>query len=105
MHHKQKSHLFMLALSCMAVLTMILGACGAPPQNNQQGQGNTTPQKGGTWIDDLYEEPDSLIANASSETFASMVDNTIWSPLFYGDANGAITPGLVAQLPTQQNGG
>jgi peptide/nickel transport system substrate-binding protein len=61
--------------------------------------------KGGTWIDDLYEEPDSLISNASSETYSDMVDNTIWAPLFYGDANGGITPGLVAQLPTLQNGG
>ena len=95
----------MLAISCIATLAMILSACGAPSTNNQQGNSAGTPVKGGTWVDDLYEEPDSLIPNASSETFAWMVDNTIWTPLFYGDAAGHITPGLVAQVPTLQNGG
>jgi peptide/nickel transport system substrate-binding protein len=103
MHHKTKPRLFMLALSCVAVLSMLLSACGAPAQSNQQG--NATPQKGGTWIDDLYEEPSSLIPNASSETFSNIVDTTIWAPLFYGDSSGAITPGLVAQVPTLTNGG
>ena len=95
----------MLAISCIATLAMILSACGAPSNTNQQGNSAGTPVKGGTWVDDLYEEPDSLIPNASSETFAWMVDNTIWAPLFYGDAAGHITPGLVAQVPTLANGG
>ncbi|HVU67539.1 MAG TPA: ABC transporter substrate-binding protein, partial [Ktedonobacteraceae bacterium] len=105
MHQPHKSRLFMLAISCIATLAMILSACGAPSNTNQQGNSAGTPVKGGTWVDDLYEEPDSLIPNASSETFAWMVDNTIWAPLFYGDAAGHITPGLVAQVPTLANGG
>jgi peptide/nickel transport system substrate-binding protein len=94
----------MLAISGVAILALLLSGCGAPPQPGNQ-QGNGTPQKGGTWIDDLYEEPDSLIPNASAENFSDIVDTTIWAPLFYGDAAGHITPGLVAQLPTLQNGG
>src|SRR6185312_6785306 len=100
---RPRPRLLMLSLSFFSVLIMILSACGAPTQNNQTG--SATPQKGGTWVDDLFEEPDSLIPNASSETFSDLVDNTIWAPLFSGDANGAITPGLVAQVPTLQNGG
>jgi len=93
----------MLSLSLFSVLIMLLSACGAPSTPSTQSAG--TPVKGGTWIDDLYEEPDSLIPNGSSETFAVMVENTIWAPLFVGDATGAITPGLVTQVPTLQNGG
>src|SRR5579883_1636114 len=105
MHQKHKPRLFMLAFSCIAALAMILSACGAPSTSNQQGNSGGTPVKGGTWVDDLYEEPDSLIPNASTETFAWIVDNTIWAPLFSGDATGAITPGLATQVPTLKNGG
>jgi peptide/nickel transport system substrate-binding protein len=53
----------------------------------------------------LYEEPDSLIPNASSETFSDLVDQTIYAPLFYGDSSGALHPGLVTEMPTVANGG
>jgi len=94
----------MLSLSFVAMLVLLLSACGAPSTSTAPNTG-TTPVKGGTWVDDLFEEPDSLIPNASSETFSVMVDNTVWAPLFYGDSSGAITPGLVATIPTLANGG
>jgi peptide/nickel transport system substrate-binding protein len=93
----------MLSFMLFSVLLLILSACGAPSTSSAQNGG--TPVKGGTWVDDLFEEPDSLIPNASSETFSDIVNNTIWAPLFSGDATGAITPGLAAQVPTLQNGG
>ncbi|HVU67507.1 MAG TPA: peptide ABC transporter substrate-binding protein [Ktedonobacteraceae bacterium] len=105
MHQPRKPRLLMLAFSCIATLAIILSACGAPSTTNQQGNAGGTPVKGGTWVDDLYEEPASLIPNGVAETFAVMVDNAIWAPLFYGNAEGAITPGLVTQVPTLQNGG
>ena len=58
-----------------------------------------TPVKGGTWTDDLYEEPSSLIPNGSSETFSDLVDTTIYAPLFLGNVKGNITPGIVTELP------
>ncbi len=74
-----------------------------------QGVGHTVqaagPVKGGTVIDGLYEEPDRLIPNTSSETFALMVDETIFAPLFYTDAKGVLYPGLAATIPTLANGG
>ncbi|HEY1350685.1 MAG TPA: peptide ABC transporter substrate-binding protein [Ktedonobacteraceae bacterium] len=101
---RTRPHVLMLSISLVSLLIMLLSACGAPGPNQPGGTGGTAV-KGGVWTDDLFEEPDSLIPNGSSETFADMVDNSIWAPLFYGNANGALTPGLVTQLPTLQNGG
>src|SRR5579883_2545604 len=102
---RPKPRMLILSLSLLAVLAMVLSACGASGPPNAGSTGSTTPQKGGVWTDDLFEEPSSLIPNASSETFADLVDNTIWAPVFSGDATGAITPGLATKVPTLQNGG
>ena len=55
--------------------------------------------KGGTWTDDLYEEPDSLLPNVSFETFSDLVDTTLYAPLFLGNVKGQITPGVITELP------
>src|SRR5690242_6418602 len=101
---RPRPRLLMLSLSFVSVLVLLLSACGAPsgPSNTSSAG---TPVKGGTWVDDLYEEPDSLIPNASTETFSDIVNTTIWAPLFLGDSSGAITPGIATQIPTLQNGG
>jgi len=62
------------------------------------------PVKGGTWIDDLYEPVKSLIPNGVSETFADLIDQSLYVPLFYGDAQGHINPGLATEIPTVANG-
>src|SRR5579885_689105 len=100
---KPRAHMLMLSLCLFSVLVLLLSACGA--SGTPTPSSSTTPVKGGTWTDDLYEEPDSLIPNASSETFSDLVDETIWAPLFYGDAQGQIHPGLVTEMPTTANGG
>ena len=83
------SRSLMIAFSIAAVLILLLGACGAPAPGSTPA-GNVF--KGGTWTDDLFEEPNSLIPNGSSETFAVMVDQAIYAPLFYGDSQGAFIP-------------
>ncbi len=93
----------LIACSCMTALLLLLAACGAP--SGPPSSSSTTVTKGGTWIDDLYEEPDSLITNASSETFSDMVDQSIYAPLFYGDSNGNLHPGIATEIPTVANGG
>jgi peptide/nickel transport system substrate-binding protein len=103
---RPKQRILMLSLSFLSLLILLLSACGAPTQGTSSGGGTTgTAVKGGTWIDDLYEEPDSLIPNASTETFADMVDQAIYAPLFYGDSQGHVHAGLVTEIPTVQNGG
>jgi peptide/nickel transport system substrate-binding protein len=94
----------MLAFSIMSVLLLALSACGASGTPTTGGNNTGQPQKGGTWTDDLFEEPDSLIPNGVSETFADLVDQAIWAPLFYGDSQGNLHPGLAADIPSQANG-
>ncbi len=94
----------MIAFSLLSVLILLLSACGAPAPGTQPTT-STTVTKGGTWTVDLFEEPDSLITNASSETFSDMVDQAIYTPLFYGDSNGNLHPGLATLVPTVANNG
>src|SRR5205814_7266724 len=63
------------------------------------------PVRGGTVVDGLFEEPDRLIPNTSSETFSVMVQQTIFTPLFYTDDKGVLHTGLASQIPTASNGG
>src|SRR6266702_2817702 len=91
------------AFSFLVGLLLVFSACGAPTPGNSQVSSN--PVKGGTWIDDLFEEPSSLIPNASAETFSDMVDQAIYAPLFVGDANCELTPGIATVIPTVANGG
>jgi len=100
---RPRPRLLMLSVSLFSVLIMLLSACGAP--STPSTTNTSTPVKGGTWVDDLYEEPNSLIPNASTETFSDIVNTTIWAPLFLGDSNGAFVPGIATQIPTLQNGG
>jgi len=96
----------MLACFIFVGLLLVLGACGPPSIGNPSLSSSVGPPvKGGTWIDDLFEEPNSLIPNASSETFAGLVDQALYAPLFVGDTSGHITPGIATVLPTIANGG
>jgi peptide/nickel transport system substrate-binding protein len=100
---KPKPTSLMMAFSFLALLTLLLGACGAPTQAPTSPSSGTVV-KGGTFTDDLYEDVDSLIPNGVGETYADLVDQTIWAPLFYGDAKGTLHPGLAAEMPSQANG-
>src|SRR6266568_418322 len=102
---KPRPRFLMLSFSLVAVLMLILSACGGGGSSSSSNTSAGTPVKGGTWTDDLYEEADSLIPNGSVETFANLVDNTIYAPLFLGNAKGQITPGIVTELPSTANGG
>lgn len=96
----------MVAFSLFSALLLLLSACGAtgtPTTGN--GNSTGTPVKGGVWVDDIPNEPDSLIPNGGSQTFAVVVDETIYLPLFVGSYNGTITPGAATVVPTVANGG
>jgi peptide/nickel transport system substrate-binding protein len=108
MFNKPRPQFLMIALSLLAAMTLLLSACGQGTPTTSGGSGGSTasskPVPGGTWIDDLYEEPDSLLPNNSVETFALMVNQTLWAPLFYGDSSGVVHPGLASEMPTVANG-
>lgn len=103
MHKSSKARILFSTLSLFSLLLLLLSACG--PQGTPTSQSNGKPVQGGTWIDDLYEEPNSLIPYASSETFAAMVETALYAPLFLGDAQGHLTPGIATEVPTVQNQG
>ena len=105
---KPRPRFLMLSFSALTVLLMLLSACGGTTPTTgttPTSNGGGTAVKGGTWVDDLFEEPDSLIPNASSETFAAMVDYALWAPLVYGTPQGQLQPGLLTEVPTAANGG
>jgi len=99
---RPRPRFFVLAFSIVSVFVLLLSACNGTP--TEPGKSNGGPTRGGTWVDDLYQEPTSLIPNGSIGTFAVMVDQTIWAPLFYGDPQGNIQPGLAVDIPTVDNG-
>jgi peptide/nickel transport system substrate-binding protein len=60
-----------------------------------------TPVRGGTWTDDFVQQVGALIPNQG----APALDQALYLPLFYGDAQGVIQPGAATEVPTVQNGG
>ncbi|BCL78034.1 ABC transporter substrate-binding protein [Ktedonobacteria bacterium brp13] len=104
---RKSRRIIVSTLSLLCILAVMLAACG-PTGTGSTSNGTPTstgkPVQGGTWVDAIYEDPNSLIPNGSVETFAYLVDQAIWAPLFTGTPSGAITPGLASEVPTLQNG-
>jgi serine/threonine protein kinase len=64
-----------------------------------------TVVRGGTWVDEFFVNPDSLIPDGSSLAFSAIIDQALYLPLFYGDPHGVVQPGATTEVPTLQNGG
>ncbi len=101
----KKARWFLSSLSLVATLALFFSACGAQGTPTSQTPSGSQPVKGGTWIDDIPNEPGSLIPNGDAQTFSVLVQNALYAPPFYGDTKGNITPGIVPVIPTVQNGG
>jgi len=68
--------------------------------------GPITPARGGTWMEDVGVDPGSLIPNGDLYgTASAQMDQALYLPLFYGDAQAVIHPGAATEVPTIQNGG
>src|SRR2546423_842278 len=102
---RPRPRLLMMTFSIVAVLMLLLSACGASGTPTSPSSSSGTAVKGGTWIDDIPNEPGSLIPNADSQTFDTLVEQTLYAPLFVGDYSGHITLGSAAEMPTVANGG
>ena len=63
--------------------------------------------QGGTWTYSAGVDPGSLIPNGSpvDDTTGEPLDQALYLPLFYGDAQGVIHSGATSEMPTIQNGG
>jgi peptide/nickel transport system substrate-binding protein len=101
---KTKARHLTIVFCLVALPMLILSSCGAQGTKAP----NTTaghPVKGGTWIDDVPAAPGSLLPQGSDTTYSVLIDQAIYAPLFYGDALGHVHAGIVASIPTVQNGG
>src|SRR5947208_7444228 len=87
---RSRPRLLMVSFSIFAALMLLLSACGASGTPTSPSSSSGTPVKGGTWIDDIPNEPGSLIPNADSQTFDTLVEQTIYVPLLFGDYSGNI---------------
>lgn len=87
-----------------ALTVLLLGGMVLPA--HQPAGRAAGPVRGGTVVDGLFEEPTTLLPNVGSAiAFSTMVQETIFSPLFYTDDRGVIHPGLAAAIPSVANGG
>src|SRR5438552_10844609 len=99
---RPRTRFLTMTFSLLSVLVLLLSACGATgtpaPTSNQ-------PVKGGTWIDDIVAAPGSLLPQGSDTTYSVLIDQALYAPLFYGDENGRIHPGIATEIPTVANHG
>lgn len=63
------------------------------------------PIRGGTWTYGLPGDAASLIPNGANDAASIAMDQALYLPLFYGDAQGVIHPEAATEVPTIQNGG
>jgi peptide/nickel transport system substrate-binding protein len=92
-------------LSAVALMLIpCLSACGAAAPRLGPPSRGEIPVRGGVWIDDFYEEPNSLIPNAVVGNGLMLMD-ALYAPLFYGDAQGRLHAGLATDIPTIEYGG
>jgi peptide/nickel transport system substrate-binding protein len=61
----------------------------------------TAVMRGGTWTENAYD-PNSLLPN---EGDGNWIDQALYLPLFYGDAQGFVHPGAAREIPSVGNGG
>jgi peptide/nickel transport system substrate-binding protein len=99
---RPRTHSLMSA-NCLLMM-ILLSACATLTAPSRPQSSTLRPVRGGTWIDDLNEEPTSFIPGASPQASAAIVDQAIYAPLFYGDINGMLHPGLATEIPTVANG-
>jgi peptide/nickel transport system substrate-binding protein len=95
----------LIALVVLVISGTILGSMSLLARFGVLGtrSGATTPVvRGGTWIEDIIGDVDSLLPNKGG---GAPIDQALFLPLFYGDAQGVIHPGAASQIPTVQNGG
>src|SRR5437588_4548853 len=64
-----------------------------------------SPIRGGTWTYGIGGNVHSLIPNGTNDGASIVMDQALYLPLFYGDAQGVIHAGAATEVLTIQNGG
>lgn len=98
----------LIGLATLVVLGGILAGASLLLHLPANSTGKNAPPpvvRGGTWVDDVVPDASSLIPGADGIITALDIDQALYLPLFYGDAQGRIQAGAARELPTVQNGG
>jgi peptide/nickel transport system substrate-binding protein len=95
----QKRRLWSIAFGLVVVSTMVLAACGPTSPSNP----TTTAKFGGSIVDGISQEPSSLMPAQSTQTFAVLVDASIWASLIYTTPDFKLAPGLLSEVPSTAN--
>ena len=100
----------LIGLAVLVVVGGLLGSLSLLEHAEVLGAHSSTPvspARGGTWTDDVLLEPSSLIPNGDSGSpdASVLIDQALYLPLFYGDAQGVVYPGAASVVPMVQNGG
>ncbi len=96
---RQRNLWYLLAVGLLLMVTA-LSACGPTASTSTSG-----PKQGGSIIDGVQEETNSLMPAQSTETFADLVDAAIWASLVYTNDQFQLSPGLLTEVPSTTNGG
>jgi peptide/nickel transport system substrate-binding protein len=96
---RQRNLWYLLAVGLLLMVTA-LSACGPTASTSTSG-----PKQGGSIIDGVQEETNSLMPAQSTETFADLVDAAIWASLVYTNDQFQLSPGLLTEVPSTANGG
>ena len=95
----------LIGLVVLVIAGTLLGSVSLLAHFGVIGTRSVTPTpvvRGGTWIDDTHD-PNSLIPNGGSDSGG--IDQALYLPLFYEDAQGVMHPGATREIPSVQNGG
>jgi peptide/nickel transport system substrate-binding protein len=96
----KKRGLWSAVLGVGVTFTMLLSACG-PTASNTGG----TIKAGGSIVDGISQEPSSLMIGQSTQSFAQLVQASMWAPLIFTDNKYNLQAGLLTQVPSGSNGG
>jgi peptide/nickel transport system substrate-binding protein len=99
----------LIALAVLVITGAVLGNLSLLTHFGMIGTRNspTAPivARGGTWRYALPGDVSSLIPNGASDAASAEMDEALYLPLFYGDAQGVIHAEAATEVPTIQNGG
>lgn len=92
------------ALVVALVAAFLVGAATNHLPTFSGGTSTGAPARGGSIVDGMNFEPDSLLPMRSTGNYGYMGDQVVWAPLWYGDPQGAYHAGLAKEVPSSTNG-
>lgn len=88
-----------------ALLMIVVAACTVPPTTTRTPDPSAAPQRGGTAIVALWQEPSTLAPMYGPNVAATIVMNSVLEGLAETTNDGEYVPTLATRIPTIANGG